>query len=649
MAAKKQSANDAPESKAKDKKPSSDKKKSQGDGTRETVESIAIAFILAFLFRTFQTEMYVIPTGSMAPTLYGRHKEVSCPGCGYEFTLGASSEIDQSTGLLRVSERIEYSVCPNCRRANDVLTAPAFNGDRILVNKQVSEYQRYDVVVFKNPEEGHVNYIKRLVGLPGETLRIRSGDIWTRPNDDDTGRWEIQRKADPFVQKAIQLTVYDDRYPPTALLEAGWPERWSPSAYDDEARGVGGWPDTTNTWTPDRKDRSFACAASSQSDLQWLRYRHLAPSQIDWLEADLQGTTSNPPEASLISDFCGFNAVCQGPFQNFDGSVSISEYTENAFWVGDLTLNLTLDVEATTDNGAVVLELVEGLGKYRVQFDLSAGTVKLARKSLTNRSSDEFQDWATAECGVVAGDTYEIVFANVDDRLSLWVDDELIEFDQPTEYDEPTPDAPLATTADLAPCGIAASGADVSVSDLVIQRDIYYRNDTIRFVSQITSGHDRPNYGLGIPRHCNESGDPYRTPLPEDNLNLLLHSPEKWSEKYRELVARQQELCGEYLEYRLDDDEYLMFGDNSPRSKDSRLFDYESRPMAGVYSHRYAVREKDLIGRALFICWPHGVPFLNGGKGITIWNHRSREGSVKDYPSIRIPFYPNFSRMKKIR
>jgi hypothetical protein len=48
---------------------------------RETVESVAIAFVLAFLFRTFEAEAFVIPTGSMAPTLMGRHKDLVCPKC----------------------------------------------------------------------------------------------------------------------------------------------------------------------------------------------------------------------------------------------------------------------------------------------------------------------------------------------------------------------------------------------------------------------------------------------------------------------------------------------------------------------------------------------------------------------------------------
>ena len=121
------------------------KKRKQQDGARETVESIAIAFVLAFLFKTFQAEAYVIPTGSMAPTLYGRHKEVHCEACGFDFAVGASTEIDQASGLLIA--RIEEAVCVNCGYKNNAKDAPVFNGDRILVNKQVDGFERFDVVV----------------------------------------------------------------------------------------------------------------------------------------------------------------------------------------------------------------------------------------------------------------------------------------------------------------------------------------------------------------------------------------------------------------------------------------------------------------------------------------------------------------------
>ena len=63
----------------------------QIDSMRETLESIAVAFILAFLFRTFVAEAFVIPTGSMATTLMGRHKDIECPNCKFRYETSASA------------------------------------------------------------------------------------------------------------------------------------------------------------------------------------------------------------------------------------------------------------------------------------------------------------------------------------------------------------------------------------------------------------------------------------------------------------------------------------------------------------------------------------------------------------------------------
>src|SRR5580698_8024796 len=86
----------------------------QGYG-RETFESIAFAFVLALFFRTFVAEAFVIPTGSMAPTLFGRNKDVVCAECHYKYEVGASDELDDEGYLVR---RIDDSVCPNCRHLN---------------------------------------------------------------------------------------------------------------------------------------------------------------------------------------------------------------------------------------------------------------------------------------------------------------------------------------------------------------------------------------------------------------------------------------------------------------------------------------------------------------------------------------------------
>src|SRR5438105_8711123 len=86
---------------------------------KETVESILIAFILAFVFRAFVVEAFVIPTGSMAPTLYGAHIRYHCPDCGYTFDAGfrATASGTDSEDLDIPSEPVKPAIdyhCPNC-------------------------------------------------------------------------------------------------------------------------------------------------------------------------------------------------------------------------------------------------------------------------------------------------------------------------------------------------------------------------------------------------------------------------------------------------------------------------------------------------------------------------------------------------------
>jgi len=149
-----------------------------GRATRETIESIAVAVILAFLFRAFVAEAFVIPTGSMAPTLQGRHMDVTCSQCGCPYRAGASVE-NEGHGEVR------GTTCPICRFPMQLdkdrdPNQRSFNGDRILVSKfayEVADPKRWEVIVFKFPGNAKQNYIKRLIGLPNETLWIRHGDI----------------------------------------------------------------------------------------------------------------------------------------------------------------------------------------------------------------------------------------------------------------------------------------------------------------------------------------------------------------------------------------------------------------------------------------------------------------------------------------
>lgn len=193
------------------------------DSLKETFESIVIAFILAFVFRAYIVEAFVIPTGSMAPTLLGAHLELRSPHTGYRFDTG------KPYGRYN-GQRVAVGQAPPGTRAVDPMTvtrhdvptaARARPGDRILVHKYIyflSEPRRWDVVVFKNPGTPGENYIKRLVGLPHEDLYLLDGNLYVQPRGEP---WRIARKTDrPDVQRTVWQPVYHSAYVPLPSLSS---------------------------------------------------------------------------------------------------------------------------------------------------------------------------------------------------------------------------------------------------------------------------------------------------------------------------------------------------------------------------------------------------------------------------------------------
>jgi len=84
----------------------------ENDSLREVVETIVFVVVLVLLLRSFLAEAFVIPTGSMATTLLGYHRDVTCPQCHYQFPVNASKEADpdEPTPLQLIG-----CTCPNCR------------------------------------------------------------------------------------------------------------------------------------------------------------------------------------------------------------------------------------------------------------------------------------------------------------------------------------------------------------------------------------------------------------------------------------------------------------------------------------------------------------------------------------------------------
>ena len=87
------------------------------DGFREIVETIVFVVVLVLMLKTFLAEAFVIPTGSMATTLLGYHRDVICNACGYPFLVNASSETEEGVPVVSCH-------CPNCGYKN-TLRGPA--------------------------------------------------------------------------------------------------------------------------------------------------------------------------------------------------------------------------------------------------------------------------------------------------------------------------------------------------------------------------------------------------------------------------------------------------------------------------------------------------------------------------------------------
>lgn len=545
-------------------------------GMRETIESIAIALALAFLFKTFQAEAFMIPTGSMAPTLMGRHKDIVCAKCGFRYTASGSDEADRN-GYEKndPGEQVVACTCPMCRYTMSVDplapenqgrgSHPSYSGDRIWVSKvayQFSEPERFDVVVFRYPLEAETYYIKRLIGLPGETVRIRHGDLFVKkPGQQE---FEIVRKP-PHKLLAMAQDVYDADYVSGELVERGWPERWQRfPPYD----GPGAWRSSAG-------GKGYQTDGQAQADV-WIRYQHTVPSEANW-EANLW-PPEYEPRPQLITDFYAFNTreLRKEPWPTTQAL--------GMHWVGDLLLQCQIDV--SSDDGRVLFDLVKGGRHFGCTIDVATGQ---ARLSIDSRS-----DWQpVGETPIRGPGSHQVTFANADRQLLLWVDGNVVSFNLPTTYDELDNDRPRATRhdpGDLAPVGIGTASAALDVTHLKVLRDIYYIADTA--------------VGLGN-RVFDYDDHSLLARLDRGQLADFFASPELWDNPRGGSVFDDRRQAT----FELEDDQLFVLGDNSPASSDARLWP----------GQHYVDRDL-LVGKALFIYWPHPlrlfIPFTDASLSI---------------------------------
>lgn len=123
------------------------KEKNTQDGLGETIKTVIYAVVIALFVRTVFAEPFSIPSGSMIPTLLvGDYLFVSKMSNGY-------SRHSLPLSLPLIKGRIFYT-----------------------------EPKRGDVLVFKLPSDNRTDYIKRLIGLPGDHIQVKNGRLHINGN-----------------------------------------------------------------------------------------------------------------------------------------------------------------------------------------------------------------------------------------------------------------------------------------------------------------------------------------------------------------------------------------------------------------------------------------------------------------------------------
>lgn len=234
---------------------------------RQPVELVIHILLGAVLVRGWFVEPFVVPTGSMAQTLLGLHAQLACDRCGFTWPCDAFEleEEAQFAGAVQLQ-------CPNCAAVVDAGRFPVASGDRLLADKLSYDWRaprRWEVVVFRHPEDPWQSWVKRLVGLPGETVQLRDGNVYIDG--------KLLRKPLSH-QRALAVLVHDDAH--------------RPGGADDPAVRWRGEPDTRWTATDDGWEHPGG-AADGPPD--WLEYRHLVRYEDELVEAALDDETPYSP------------------------------------------------------------------------------------------------------------------------------------------------------------------------------------------------------------------------------------------------------------------------------------------------------------------------------------------------------------------
>ena len=527
---------------------------------KETIESIVIAFILAFVFRAFVVEPFIIPTGSMAPTMLGTHAQIACPSCGYQFDVGVDQSSLGSESLIPTTS----ADCPMCNYGiTTALGTKARSGDRILVDKfsyHLSDPARWDVVVFKAPQDESVNgipaprsnFIKRLIGLPGERVVLLDGNVYIAPAG--TNDFAIARKTDPLanrhwekIQRTVWQPIYHSQYVPI-----------------EDARETGPGRDSLHAW------RVPWVVESGDWDLGSAR----RPSRVyrfqggkGEIEFQIAGKDYGTPKYNSQQNKYPYNQPRSGgstnPIEDIRLAAAFIPKTDKAALTLATTARLdrpgrgaeTLSATLTMD-GILALNAVDAQGATRAL----GKPVELG--ALLSEASTHVELWF------------------VDDEASVWINGErklVYRFDLAWDQIAKRLPQDYSPTVSIS----IESDGPVELRRVELDRDLYY---------DPSGGYATNDYARAEARRV-------------DGILEIGDEP---------LELREQT--------RASDAEYFCLGDNQPASKDGR--DWSG--VNGWVQERYfngarrlgVVPGSLLVGRAFMVYYPAPHGFSDQGKGV---------------------------------
>ncbi|MBX3437726.1 MAG: signal peptidase I [Planctomycetaceae bacterium] len=410
---------------------------------RQMTEAALLLALAVMVFRGFVAEGYMISTGSMAPCLLGYHRQIVCPDCAYAFSRGARHDVDDTILAQGPVDDAEWgvvseqaTVCPNCGFTGiDVRAVPRNEGDQLLVQKNFFDYRkprRWEVVVFRHPDDPEQAYVKRVVGLPSEEIRLIDGDVYVKG--------VLQRKP-LSVQRSMRIAVYDNDFAP---LDVDWEPRWQPR-------------EANSRWAPDgnafvHRGTAPRTTTGANPEIHWLSYRHrMRPESRHTPAESLQSWNDEAPpseenfQAAVITDVYGYNHP---------------QSAERSFAVHDLMVEAVINAPDRT--GEFRIRMHDGWHWFDAVFDFDKRRVRL----LSEDSSEVLRS-APMPQALLRGPVV-VEMSLFDRQVLLAADGEQLLEALPYAAE----DQPRQLTDE--PIRLGATRGDVRVEQLRLYRDVYY-------------------------------------------------------------------------------------------------------------------------------------------------------------------------------